>query len=293
MQINAKEKNRFIYFKDGIELPSTIGGKSAWDVCERNLFNTGTAKSEQLLLRIHYMFPRILLSRLKLFFFELGEQFGKTKEFQLREFKEYYEPENKLTKFVKYDQDDFSIGLGGGFQDDNYFSDRITSGYLGKDLNTLQNDLMKVRSDLENISKMYYFYSRCSAEASKYSKHSQAQNFVYLRKKAEMKLSDLRQTSMFIVYQKCKLTKFQKCDQHGLYLEEAEECIMILLDKITKLLMTTGGKSFWDIEIITGRGTHSKGDPVLFPKISAYLRSQRYDVKPSPDKGRILCTVRL
>ena len=74
-------------------------------------------------------------------------------------------------------------------------------------------------------------------------------------------------------------------------MDEAEEVVMIILDKLTKLMMASAN-NFRTIEIVTGRGSHSKGDAVLFPKISQYLKNQGYGVQASSCRGRLTCTVR-
>jgi len=42
------------------------------------------------------------------------------------------------------------------------------------------------------------------------------------------------------------------------------------------------------VEIVTGRGKHSKGGAVLFPKIKSYLESCGYRVKEGKDKGKLI-----
>jgi hypothetical protein len=239
------------------------------------------------------MFPKILITRLKFIFDELGSRYQETKDFLMREFIEYYEPENKRTKFIRFDTDSFAVGLGNASDEDNYFERSLeNSGLSHLSRHDLDREFRDTRSDLQNQSKMYYYFSKCNSDAIRTSKHSCARGFGNLRKTAELKLNDLRQKSIEIVYLKSKQAGFEKVDLHGLYLDEAEEVVMIVLDKLAKMMLSGGGK-YRSIEIITGRGSHSKGDAVLFPKISQYLKSQGHGVVGSRCGGKVTCTVRL
>ena len=106
-----------------------------------------------MLLKLHYMFPKIQLNRLGFFYAEQGDRYDETKEFLLREFLEYYEPENKRAKFVEpfissisQKDDFFALGSGDSKYNDNYFDDRlyIDSGLKNLNSNQLQEEFMKV-----------------------------------------------------------------------------------------------------------------------------------------------------
>lgn len=263
---------------------------STWNKCQRNIFGIQTAQNEELLLKVHYMFPKILLTRLKFFFVELGERYKDTIEFLQREFPEYYEPENKRTKFIKYERNHFALGVGDGKDEDNYF-DFGGSSFNHNDINRLQQEYMQTRSELQSQSKMYYYLSKCNSNALQKRQFNQSNSYLNMRKNAELKLANLRQKSIALVYAKFRNSNYSKVDLHGLYLDEAEEVTMIILDKITKDMLRHG-LSCTDVDIVTGRGSHSSGDAVLFPKINEYLKSQGYQVKASNDRGRLTCTIR-
>ena len=266
---------------------------TTWNKCQRNIFGIQTARNEELLLKIHYMFPKVMLTRLKFFFVELGERFKDAIEFLQREFPEYYEPENKRSKFIKYERSDFALGIGANNVEDNYFdfSGGILDSYSHMDNNKLHGEYIQARFELENQSKMCYYLSKCNSVAMKNKKFSQSGDYLNMRKKAELKLANLRQKSIALAYLKFKNTNYQKVDLHGLYLDEAEEIVMIVLDKVTKNMLQYG-LSTTEFDIVTGRGSHSKGDAVLFPKINSYLKNQGYQVRASNDKGKLTCTIR-
>jgi DNA-nicking Smr family endonuclease len=87
-----------------------------------------------------------------------------------------------------------------------------------------------------------------------------------------------KEESIAIVLDMCRRTNFEKVDLHGLYLEEAEEVVMMVMQEVRERVRRStniknsrgGGKN---LEIVTGKGLHSKGKAVLFPKIKAYLES--------------------
>jgi len=85
--------------------------------------------SEELLLSLHSIFPRLALGRLKMFFSLLGENFDLTRQFLLskslrnlinpaEEFKSYHMPENNRISSSIRNPGDFAHGVNGGLNYD-------------------------------------------------------------------------------------------------------------------------------------------------------------------------------
>jgi DNA-nicking Smr family endonuclease len=113
-----------------------------------------------------------------------------------------------------------------------------------------------------------------------------------LRKNAELKIEELKHMCMYIVYKRAKLTNFASVDLHYLYLDEAEEVLFIILEEIRHSFTQTSRKGHFSIEIITGKGLHSKNGAVLFPKIQASLRQQGHHIV-SAKEGKIVCKFKI
>jgi DNA-nicking Smr family endonuclease len=113
-----------------------------------------------------------------------------------------------------------------------------------------------------------------------------------LKKSAERKINNLKHLSMYIVYKRSKANNFKIVDLHYLYLDEAEEVLFIIFEEVRHNFIQTSKKGYFEIEIITGKGIHSKNGAVLFPKISASLRQQGHQIISSKE-GKIRCNVKL
>jgi len=91
----------------------------------------------------------------------------------------------------------------------------------------------------------------------------------------------LQEESIYQAFKISKLMNFSKVDLHLMFSDEAID----LLTHIIAVLKERGG----EIEIITGRGNHSKkGRPVLFPKICEFLRKQGYHFYEANGNGMIV-----
>lgn len=114
------------------------------------------------------------------------------------------------------------------------------------------------------------------------------------RKGFNEKMDMHKEESIAIILDLCRRTDFEKVDLHGLYLEEAEEVVMMVLQEVRERVRRGGnrGSGYGGkmLEIVTGKGLHSKGQAVLFPKIRAYLETLGYKVKA--DRGRLIVNVK-
>ncbi len=121
---------------------------------------------------------------------------------------------------------------------------------------------------------------------------NQASSFSMLRKNAERKIEDLKHLCMYIVYKRAKLTNLTSVDLHYLYLDEAEEVLFMIFEEVRHTFTQTSKKGYSTIEIITGKGLHSKNGAVLFPRIQASLRQQGHHVV-SAKEGKIVCNFKI
>lgn len=111
-------------------------------------------------------------------------------------------------------------------------------------------------------------------------------NIKLFRLDMDFKISTLKRKSMYITYRLAELTNFKKVDLHGLTLEESQEVVILVIDQILRSLSRSNSKRY-DLEIVTGKGLHSDGDPVLHPRIKEFLQKEGYKPKSSKDEGKI------
>ena len=96
---------------------------------------------------------------------------------------------------------------------------------------------------------------------------------------------------MAIAFLDLKEDGFHKVDMHHLHLDEAEELLFILFNYLRSSPSRTNKQSI-QIEIITGKGLHSKNGAVLMPYLSQSLREQGHKVISAKD-GKIVCNFKL
>lgn len=97
---------------------------------------------------------------------------------------------------------------------------------------------------------------------------------------------------MFIVYQNSKERNFSSVDLHFLYKDEAEELLFLLFESVKNSYLANKGKSSFEIEIITGKGKHSRNGAVLMPHLLPILEEQGNKILHRAE-GRIVCSIRL
>ena len=95
---------------------------------------------------------------------------------------------------------------------------------------------------------------------------------------------------MAIAFIDSKETCFRKVDLHHLHLDEAEELLFVLFNYVRRSLMNVNKQTF-QMEIVTGKGLHSKNGAVLMPYLVQSLREQGHKVV-SAKEGRILCNIK-
>ena len=159
----------------------------------------------------------------------------------------------------------------------------------------LKTRFQYLRGQIQSLQKLYYHYSMQVQKYNRKKDYSKMHSMDNQRKTFNEKMDMHKEESIAIVLDMCRRTNFEKVDLHGLYLEEAEEVVMMVMQEVRERVRRStniknsrgGGKN---LEIVTGKGLHSKGKAVLFPKIKAYLESQGYKVKA--DRGRLMVNVK-
>lgn len=142
------------------------GGGKKWSSKAHDYILSVSKDSEDLLLSLHSIFPRLALGRLKIFFSFLGENFDKTKEFlickQIKidiynydfslivivEFKNYYMPENAGLSTQIRSPGDFQFQVGSNYQNDHRGlgnnNIKPKGNYIHSKLSKLANFLTKI-----------------------------------------------------------------------------------------------------------------------------------------------------
>jgi len=122
------------------------------------------------------------------------------------------------------------------YSEDLFSEDLLeSSGYRRLEGSDLTKEFGQKRVQIRNLQKVYSLCSMHSQKARSLSKHLRAQNFDNERRNAEFKLDKLKEECIFIAFEFCKRSGFRKLDLHGLYLEEAEEVVMLVLNKIMQI----------------------------------------------------------
>ena len=235
-----------------------------------------------------------MFSRIKFFYSQLDEDYMITREFLLTEFKDFYEEknENKINNKSKNLKKRNKTNL--------VYNDFEWLSPFGKEINHLKNKtnnelsliFSQLRTKIKEYKKIYCLYSKCLSNSKRSNNHSDAANFMSLKKKAERTINKLSHESKYIIFKKSQEQKFQNVDLHFLFLEEAEEVLYMIFECLQYQLSHRNIGGFFDICIITGKGRHSKGDPVLFPKIKELMRREKHKIVSAKD-GRIVASIRV
>ena len=245
-------------------------------------------KTHADLANLKNIFPQLMFSRIKFFYSQLNEEYMITREYLLKEFRDFYDQQNETkihkTKTSKKKKNNLV------FKDFEWISP------FGKEIKNLKNKssneltliFSQIRSKIREYKKIYCLYSKCLSNSKRSNNYSDAANFMSLKKKAERTINQLSHKSKYIVFKKSKDLKFKSVDLHYLFLEEAEEILYIIFE----CLQYQMGHGSFEIVIITGKGKHSRGLPVLFPKIKDLMRRENHKVV-SAKNGRIVASIKV
>lgn len=103
------------------------------------------------------------------------------------------------------------------------------------DVDHLEGRFQELRTKVRNLQKVYYLCSKHGKAARDKRDHTKANSLLNHRRKTEMSLGCMKEESVYIAYEICRRQGFKKLDLHGLYLEEAEEVVMLVINKIERM----------------------------------------------------------
>lgn len=103
---------------------------------------------------------------------------------------------------------------------------------------SLHNRFSELRTQVRNLQKVYYLCSKHGKAATNKKDYQKASNLLNHRRKTEMSLNCMKEESVYIAYEICRRSGFKKLDLHGLYLEEAEEVVILVINKVKQIKKT-------------------------------------------------------
>lgn len=79
---------------------------------------------------------------------------------------------------------------------------------------------------------------------------------------------------------------------HYLFLDEAEEALYIVINMIRESMVSISKKGYFKLEIIVGKGLHSKGSPVLSPNIKRWVENNGHRIIAAGE-GKIIADIKV
>lgn len=224
------------------------------------------------LLQLHEIFPRLNFLRLQFIYESFEQDFDNTKEFLLMNFKEFYQPLRKKqnNKSDKQFQSKEILSYR------NYFSAEVMESVDAYHTHELDKHLSEVRKELHDCYKYYSVTSKCAynirLNPAKYNS-----SFDSLKKHLSKKIEYLKELEQYIVFKRSKDRDFEAIDLHYLFLDEAIQVLYTTIEVVRQRIEKRGQGSA-QLEVITGKGKHSKEKAVLFPEVLKSLKENGYKV---------------
>jgi hypothetical protein len=153
------------------------------------------------------------------------------------EFKEYYQPKNThrvygMNKAV-HDRHETTLYRDTNDNAEASFGYHATTGLANLTENELRLKFLECRNELQNLQKIYQSCLKGSAGFSR-----EATTIRGFRNEVDSKITLMKKRSIYIAYKMAKDTNFKRVDLHGLYLDEAQECVIVVLDSILKFMIS-------------------------------------------------------
>lgn len=117
------------------------------------------------------------------------------------------------------------------------FGYQATKGLSGMSKSELRYQFIECRNQLQNLQRIY---QSCSSRSGGHSR--EANTVRGFRNEVDLKITILKKRSIYIVYKQAKDGNFREVDLHGLYLDEAQECVILVLDTVLKIMMAKNEK---------------------------------------------------
>ncbi|KAL4431835.1 hypothetical protein ABPG74_015275 [Tetrahymena malaccensis] len=246
-----------------------------------------SAFGQQLLEDLSTKFAHVNRDVLIDIFKDLSENYEATEQFLIQNFgKSNIKREiiiKTKPKQIDYDEEDEKI------DQDDLLEQRIQN--FQRKYGEIQ--FKEVREQIQNkyaYSKAYQFAERNSDAKAKFNL-----NKIFCNN--QVSLSELQDYSKALCLREVRSQNpIQKIDLHGFYAEEALDVLkdqiiyMIDLARQKQLNKLKISNNYIQLEIVTGRGSHSKGNiSVLKPKVIQFLKLARYNYKE--EEGRVMAKI--
>ena len=235
---------------------------------------------------IHNLFPLLPLSRLSFLYNALDQDLEHTKEFLIKEFKEYYHPSVSNSEQPKSK----TANLSKKSKEQQLFSSKVINS-IEPLKTTGWNMLMQENNrDLENECRLFSIYNRFLSHAKSSNSLDYVSSYSSLRKSSSKAIEYLKERAIYIAFKAAEETGFKKLDLHYLYLEDALTALQIVIDQIRHQFSHLDRNNFL-LEVVTGKGIHSRHYAVLYPEVQSHLRKQGYRVIPAEGKMTVYVTL--
>lgn len=151
-----------------------------------------------------------------------------------------------------HDRHEVSLHKGGDLAEAS-FGYQATKGLANATENELRYQFMECRKELQNLQRIYQSCSKNSVGHSR-----EATTLRGFRNEVDTKITILKKRSIYIVFKRAKECNFKHVDLHGLYLDEAQECVILVLDSVLKAMISQNTRKYISLTI----GSHWKSSPV-------------------------------
>ena len=136
------------------------------------------------------------------------------------------------------------------------FGYQATKGLTGLSKSELRYQFIECRNQLQSLQRIY---QSCSSRSGGHTR--EANTVRGFRNEIDWKITILKKRSIYIVYKQAKDGNFREIDLHGLYLDEAQECVILVLDTVLKIMMAKNEKklvlvtlgSLWTSSLVEDR----------------------------------------
>jgi DNA-nicking Smr family endonuclease len=243
------------------------------------------------IIQLVKQFPSMALSDLKTIYSNYDENYEITKNYLMNTYKIYYQqptvaPKKKVEKPAirrKLVVMDTTIN-----RDADVEEILKTTSYR------------ELRESVIGFNRIRAVLQRTSQQAKAFNKFTQAHGIENLAKdRMNMYNKYSKASRVYLLRQSRQNNELKMIDLHGLFLDEAKE---VLVDQINFIKncdisqwkfnkVEKGGKTYLKFTIITGKGIHSKGAPVLFPGISEWFKQKGYSFDAEKSEGKLILYV--
>lgn len=151
-----------------------------------------------------------------------------------------------------HDRHEVSLQKGGELAEAS-FGYHVTQGLTNASKNELRYQFIECRKELQNLQRIYQSCTKSSVGHSR-----EATTLRGFRNEVDSKITILKKRSIYIVFKQAKDSNFKEVDLHGLYLDEAQECVILVLDSVLKGMISQNTRKYLYVTL----GLRWKSSPV-------------------------------